>query len=147
MVDLDKVKPKLGAIFGLIGSVILLIVGLGSFTMNSYMYSYGSVPIFIPYITSIVTAAISALGMYGAVIVFRDDFTGYTFLLIAGIIGIIGTFIPIYVYIDEWDWAYTFYLSSSGAFIDLVFMLVGGILGFALAEKKERNEESQIIKK
>ena len=140
MVDVNRVKLKLGAIFGLIGSVILLIVGLGSFTMSSYMIAYGSVPIFIPYITSIVTSAISALGMYGAVIVFRDDFTGYTFLVLAGIIGIISTFIPIYVYIDEWDYAYTYYLSRSGGYIDLVFMLVGGILGFALAEKKERKE-------
>ena len=101
MVDVNRVKLKLGAIFGLIGSVILLIVGLGSFTMSSYMFPSGSVPIFIPYIPSIVTSAVSALGMYGAVIVFRDNFTGYTFLLLAGIIGIIGTFIPIYTYVDE----------------------------------------------
>jgi len=140
MVDFDQVKPKLGAIFGLIGSVILLIVGLSSMTMNQYYVSYGDVPIFIPYITSIVTSAVSALGMFGAVLVIRDDFKGYTFLLLAGIIGIIGTFIPIYVYIDEWDWAYTFYLSSSAGFFDLVLMLVGGILGFALAEKEERKE-------
>ena len=78
--------------------------------------------------------------MYGAVLVFRDHFEGYTFLLLAGIIGIIGTFIPIFSYIDEWDWVYTFYLSSSAEFIDLVFMVVGGVLSFALAEKKEREE-------
>jgi ABC-type molybdate transport system permease subunit len=139
MVDLDKVKSKLGAKIGLIGSVILLIVGLSSASMASMYYEVGY-PIYIHYIQAIVTAAISALGMFGAVLVFRDNFTGYTFLLLAGIIGIIGTFIPIYVYIDEWDWTNTFYLSSSAAFIDLVLMLVGGILGFALAEKKERNE-------
>ena len=140
MIDVDGVKLKLGAIFGFIGSTILLIVGLGSFTMNRYMIASGNVPIFIPYITSIVTSAISAFGMYGAVMVFRDNFTGYTFLLLAGIIGIIGTFIPIYAYVEEWGYTNTFYLSGSGAFIDLVFMVVGGILGFALAEKKERKE-------
>jgi len=142
MVDVDRVKLKLGAIFGFIGAVILLIVGLSAMSISSWMVQSGYVPIFIPYITAIVTTAISALGMYGAVLVFRDNFTEYTFLLLAGIIGIIGTFIPIYSYVDEWDWSYTFYLSSSAAFIDLVFMVVGGILGFALAEKKERKEQN-----
>jgi len=133
-------NAKIGAILGFIGGVILLIVGLSGISMSINMYGPGFVPIFIPYITAGVTSAISAIGLYGAVLVIRDNFIGYKFLLIAGIVGIIGTFIPIYVYIDEWDWTYSFYLSSSFSFIDLVLMLIGGILGFALAEKKERKE-------
>ena len=140
MVDVDRVKLKLGAVFGFIGATILLIVGLSVMTMSRYMVEQGDVPIFVPYITAIVTSAISAFGLYGAVLVFRDNYTGYTILLLAGIIGIIGTFIPVYTYTDQWDWSHSFYLSGSGAFIDVVFMVVGGILGFALAEKKERNE-------
>ena len=136
---MDLKQVKIGAVFGLIGAVILLIVGLASFT-TSRMYSYGNIPIFIPYITSIVTAAVAAIGIYGAITVIRDNPTGYTFLLIAGIVGIVCTFIPIYAYDDGYGWIQTFYLSTSGMFIDLVLMLVGGILGFALAEKKERIE-------
>jgi len=104
------------------------------------MVEQGDVPIFIPYITAIVTSAVAAFGIFGAVSVFRDNYTGYTFLLLAGIIGIIGTFIPIYTYTDQWDWSYSFYLTGSAAFIDVVFMVIGGVLGFALAEKKERDE-------
>ena len=133
-------NAKIGAILGFIGGVILLIVGLSGISMSLNMYSPGFVPIFIPYITAGVTSAISAMGLYGAVLVIRDNFSGYTFLLIAGIIGIIGTFIPIYSYDDGYGWIYSYYLTSSFSFIDLVLMLIGGILGFALAEKKERKE-------
>ncbi len=134
-------NAKIGAILGFIGAVILLIVGLSGISMSINLYGPGFVPIFIPYITAGVTSAISAMGLYGAVLVIRDNFTGYTFLLIAGIIGIIGTFIPIYSYDAGWGYIQLFYLSSSFSFIDLVLMLIGGILGFALAEKKETIEK------
>lgn len=138
--DSQRVKPKVGAIFGLIGATILLIAGLSAITLNRYMVNEGNIPIFVPYIIAIVTSAVAALGIYGAVLVFRDTFTGYTFLLLAGIIGIIGTFIPIYAWDSGWGYIQTFYLIGSAAFIDVVFMVIGGILGFALAEKKERDE-------
>jgi len=134
-------NTKIGAILGLVGSVILLIVGLSAISMSRLMYNPVDFPIFIPYITAIVTSAISALGIYGAVLVIRDDFSGYTFLLLAGIIGIVGTFIPIYSYDVGYGYIQLFYLSSSFSFIDLVLMVVGGILGFALAEKKETIEK------
>ena len=140
MVDLDRVKLKLGAIFGLIGSTILLIAGLTAMSINRYMVAEGNIPIIIPYITAIVTSAVAALGIFGAVLVFRDNFNGYTILLLAGIIGIIGNFVPIYAWDSGYGYIQTFYLAGSGAFIDLVFMVVGGVLGFALAEKKERKE-------
>ena len=134
-------NTKIGAIVGLIGSVILLIVGLTQISFASIAYYDPSFPVFIRYITAIVTAAISALGIYGAVLVIRDDPSGYTLLLIAGIIGVVGTFIPIYAY-DYGGYGYiqNFYLAASFGFVDVVLMIVGGILGFALAEKKERKE-------
>ena len=141
---MKKKQVKIGAILGFIGSVILLIVGLSGISM-ARMYGYETdYPVFIHYITAIVTVAFSAVGMFGAVIVIRGDFKGYTYLLIAGITGIIGTFIPIYVYNQGASygevWLVTFYLSNSALYVDLVLMLVGGILGFALAEKKEIRE-------
>lgn len=136
--DEERVKLKIGAVFGLIGATILLIAGLTAMTMNRYMVEQGDLPIFVPYITAIVTSAVAALGILGAVSVFRDNNTGYTFLLVAGIIGIIGTFIPIYSWDSGWGYIQNFYLTGSAAFIDVVFMVVGAVLGFAFAEKKER---------
>lgn len=103
------------------------------------MYAgYPGLPIFVPYITAVTTIALSACGITGSVLVFRDLHWGYIFLLSAGILGIIGTFIPIYVYDSGYGSLYYYYLVSTAIYIDLATMVVGAILGFALAEKKER---------
>lgn len=134
-------NTKIGAVAGLIGSVILLIVGLSTISMTrlSY-YPDPNYPTILPYIVGAVTSAVSALGIFGTVLVFRDDHTGYTWLLLAGIIGIIGTFIPIYSYDMGYGYIFTTFLVNTALYSDLVLMTVGGILGFALAEKKEREE-------
>ena len=134
-------NKKIGAIIGLIGSVILLIVGLYMISMARLLYyPIPGFPAFLPYIIGGVTIVFSACGLTGAVLVFRDNPIGYIFLLVAGIVGIIGTFIPIYTYDTGYGIIITFYLSSTLLYADLVLMVVGGILGFALAEKKERKE-------
>ena len=132
---------KIGAIIGLLGSIILLIVGLSGISMSRLEYTFDpNYPTFVSYIGRGVTIAISAFGLFGSILVFRDNNIGYTILLVAGIAGIIGTYTPIYIYVTEWGYIRTFYLSNSFLYVDLVLMLVGGILGFALAEKKERKE-------
>ena len=133
-------NKKIGAILGMIGSTIFLIAGLFTISRgrSSYMPSY---PIIIPYITGSVTLVLSVCGMAGSVLVFRDStLAGYIMLLTAAVVGIFGTFFPIYAYDQGWGYIQYFYLSGSALYSDLVLMLVGGILGFALADKKERQE-------
>ena len=133
-------SAKIGAILGMIGSVILLIVGLYTISMARLGYFPPDYPVFITYITAGLTIAISAFGIFGTVLVFRDNRIGYTYLLLAGIVGVIGTFVPIYSYDHGYGYIQFFYLISTFLYADLVLMVVGGILGFALAEKKERKE-------
>jgi hypothetical protein len=130
---------KIGAIPGLIGSVVLLMAGLYWISMGRMMYSgYPGFSIFIPYIIALITIGLSAFGITGCVLVFRDFQWGYIFLLIAGIVGIIGSFIPIYAYDQGYGYIQYFYLVNTAMYGDLALMVVGALLGFALAEKKER---------
>ena len=126
---------------GLFGSIILLIVGLSSISLSRLEYRNDpNYPAFLPYIVGGVTIAISALGLFGAILVSREINIGYAILLVAGIVGIIYSYIPVYIDTSEWGYTRTSYLSNTLLYIDLVLMVVGGILGFALAEKKERKE-------
>jgi len=129
---------KVGAILGLVGSVLMLLVGLFTISMARLMYNPDpNYPAFLPYIVGGVTIAISAFGMSGSVLAFRDYAFGYIFLLVAGVLGVIGSFIPIYFY----DAGFTIVITNLSAtlvYIDLVLMILGGILGFALADKTER---------
>jgi hypothetical protein len=132
---------KVGAIVGMIGSTVFMIVGLFTISMARLYYTPPGFPIFINYITGITTLAISACGIVGSVLAFRNINTaGYTILLIAGIAGIVGTFIPIYVYDDGWGYLQFYFLCGTALYGDLVLMLVGGILGFALPEKNKRKD-------
>ena len=130
---------KTGAILGLVGSILMLLVGL-------FTISIGRLPLFnpdpnfpfiLPYITGGLTIAISAFGLSGAVLAFRDYAFGFIFLLVAGVLGVIGSFIPIYAY-DSGYILYVTYLCNTLIYIDIVLMVLGGILGFALADKTER---------
>ena len=132
-------NKNIGAIGGLIGSVILLITGLFWISLSRLGYN-PYIPPLLPYITGGVTIAFSAFGIVGTVLVFRDYDFGYIFLLAAGMLGIACTFIPIYAYDTGWGPIQFFYLSNTLLYADLILMLMGGILGFALAEKKERKE-------
>lgn len=132
-------SSKIGAILGLIGSVILMVVGLFWISMARNMLGgYPGLPFFIPYLSAIITILLSACGITGSVLVFRDLHWGYIFLISAGILGIIGSFIPLYVYDSGYGYLYYFFAVTTGLYIDLALMVVGAILGFALAEKKER---------
>ena len=116
-------SSKIGAIIGMIGSTIFMIVGLFGLAMARVMYIPDPyLPDILPYITALTTLALSACGI----------------LLCAGIIGIVGTLIPIHAYDDGYGWVYFTYLVNTAMYIDLVPMVVGAVLGFALADKKER---------
>ena len=132
---------KVGAILGLIGSTIFLIVGLYSISMSRLFSTPPGFPVIIYTIIGIANISLGSLGIVGVVLAFRDiNIAGYILLLVAGAAGIIGTFIPIYVYDHGWGYIEYFYLCSTALYSDLVLMLVGGILGFALGEKRERQE-------
>jgi len=133
-------NKKIGAILGMLGSTILLIAGLFSITMYRSYYE-PSFPLFIPYIMGGATIALSVWGMVGSVFVFRDTPTaGYIILLTAATLGIFGTFFPIYSYDEGWGYIQIFYLCNTVVYSDLVLMLVGGLLGFALVDNRERQE-------
>ena len=132
-------NKKIGAILGMIGSTIFLIVGLFGLTFARIGYNPDpNFPFILPYFTAMLTIALSALGMVGSVMVLRDASWGYILLLVAGIVGIAGTLIPVHTYDDGYGWVYYTYLINTAMYIDLVAMVVGSVLGFALADKKER---------
>ena len=60
------------------------------------------------------------------------------YLLVAGIMGILGSLFPISISIAGGILLHIFYLIDTFLYVDLVFMLMGGILGLALAQKKVR---------
>ncbi len=132
-------SSKIGAILGMIGSTIFLIVGLFGLTLARIGYNPDpNFPIIISYITALLTIALSACGFVGSILVFRDLPMGYIILLVAGIVGIVGTLVPVHVYDMGYGYVYYTYLINTAMYIDLVLMVVGAVLGFALAEKKER---------
>ena len=132
-----EMSTRIGALLGLIGGTLLLINGLVGMTMARMSgYIDPDYPSFLFYITSGTTIAWSCIALYGTVKIYRDEKMGKKYLLIAGIVGIIATFIPIYFY-DSGYGIQTFYLSSTFLYVDLVLIIVGGVLSYALAEKKE----------
>lgn len=134
-------SSKIGAIFGLIGSVILMLAALFGITMSrSYILNYPGFNFFLPYITVIVTVALSACGITGSVLVLRDLPWGFVLVLVAGLLGIVGSFIPIYAYDTGYGYIIYLYVAGTAMYADLAVMIVGAIIGFALAEKTERKE-------
>ncbi|KKN36409.1 hypothetical protein LCGC14_0773810 [marine sediment metagenome] len=78
------------------------------------------------------------MALFSSVILLRGHKVRYIILLIAAIGVLIGIFIPIFSY-DPYGYRYiqVVYLNGT-AFINLVLMLIGGIYGVALPDKKDR---------
>lgn len=78
------------------------------------------------------------MALFSSVILLRGHKVGYIILLIAAIGILVSIFIPIFSY-DPYGYGYiqVVYLNGT-AFIDLVLMLIGGIYGVALPDKKDR---------
>lgn len=127
-------RAKVIAGVGLLAGMILLITGL----LMTRLYGYVGEALIFWYISAIVTIVWASIALFSSVILLRGKDIGYIFLLIAGIGGIIGNFIPIFSYDVGWGYIQIIYLNSTAAYIDLVLMLIGGIYGVALTERKER---------
>jgi peptidoglycan/LPS O-acetylase OafA/YrhL len=127
---------NVGAILGVIGATILLVSGLASFSITRQYIPY-YLPPFLPYINLTVTVALSAFGLTGAILVFRGFKWGNILILCAGAVGVAGTLLPVYFY-DTGYSLYFYNVVSSFTSIDVILLIIGGILGLALAPKKER---------
>ena len=119
---------KVGAILGIIGSILFLIVGLYTILISRLLY------------TGITNIILGSLGILGVVLAFRDmKIAGYILLLLAGVAGFIGSFIPLYVW-DDHGYLRFYYLCGTTLNVDLILMIIGGIFGIALGDKKERKD-------
>jgi len=71
-------SSKIGAIIGMVGSTIFMITGLFGITIARIAYYPDPYyPMFLPYITGLLTIALSATGIVGAVLVLRGSSWGY----------------------------------------------------------------------
>ncbi|MHA2035566.1 MAG: hypothetical protein ACW972_03160 [Promethearchaeota archaeon] len=134
-----KILPKIDrrkviAGVGLLGGLILLLYGLMS---TRLYYSIPDESTVFRYIHGIVTIVWAFMAISSSVLLLRGNKVGYIILLLAGIGGLVGSFIPIFAY-DPYGYGYiqVIYLNGT-AYIDIVLMLLGGIYGVALTEKKE----------
>lgn len=123
-----RLMVKVGAILGIIGSILFLIVGLYTILISRLLY------------TGITNIILGSLGILGVVLAFRDiKIAGYILLLLAGVAGFIGSFIPLYVW-DDHGYLRFYYLCGTALNVDLILMIIGGIFGIALVDKKERKD-------
>jgi hypothetical protein len=74
--------------------------------------------------------------MGGGIVILRGKTYGNIILLFVGILGVVGTFIPIHFYDTGWGSIYITYLCTTAMYIDLVLIIVGGVLGFAVKESR-----------
>ena len=63
---------KVGAILGIVGSTIFMLVGFYSISMSRLIYSPMGVPMIVFTITGISNISLGALGIVGVVLAFRD---------------------------------------------------------------------------
>lgn len=134
----DKAKVVAGV--GLLGGIILLIYGLN---MTRFYFGYDDTNdelMVYRYINAIVSILWASMAIFSSVILLRGNKVGYVILLIAALGGLVGNFIPIFSYDLGGRYNEVIYLNGTAGYFDLVLMLVGGIYGVALPEKKERQE-------
>jgi len=128
--------PKAGPIVGLHGGVVMIINGLSQMQGILMVYLFPqSIPLLIRIISFLVTIAWGALGVSGAVLSLRNRKEGFTLMLTAGIGGIVGAFIPIYIY-DTGYYFIIIFLNNTLIFIDVVLILIGAILTIALVKRE-----------
>ncbi|MFW9894632.1 MAG: hypothetical protein ACFFD7_02395 [Candidatus Thorarchaeota archaeon] len=129
--------PKVGSFISLLGGILLLRWGL-EYSLFIRNFTIDITTTF-RYIHLVVTLIWSSLAIVGSVIVLRGDNKGYKFCTISGIGAIVGTFVPIFFYDTGFGYIQFFYLSGTGNFTDIVLILLGAILGYALEEKEIRS--------
>lgn len=129
---------KVGSFISLLGGILLLRWGL-EYSLFIKNYTVDITTIF-KYIHLIVTLFWGSLAIVGSVMVLRGNNKGYRFCMISGIGGISGTFIPIFLYDTSFGIIQFIYLSGTGNFTDIILILLGAILGYALKEQEVRRE-------
>lgn len=138
---MDNQNYKVGAIIGLIGSAILLSVGLsGILDARLPTLPDPEISILTLYIQAVATIVISAIGILGSILAFKNNLFGYPVLLVAGIVGLAGTFFPISSSYAGETLISIFFMIDTIQYLDLALMLVGGILGLATLLGKKREE-------
>jgi magnesium-transporting ATPase (P-type) len=136
----------LGAILGSIGSSIELMIGLMVFSHAGQRILYWNFYLaIIDTIAGITMVLIGVFGTFGSILAFKNETRGYKYLLSAGAFGVIGTLIPIGIFVYPLisplhpgisNLVTTYY------YFELILMVIGGVLGLALAEKKEKKEHT-----
>lgn len=129
LIDIKNLKPE--AFIGLLGGILLLRWALLATPLN-----YFDITTIFRIISSIVSALWSFLAIIGSVRILKGNDKGYILLLISGIGGTIGTFIPILFYDGGYGTILIYYLSGTSNYTDLILIILGGILGFAFNEER-----------
>ena len=116
-----KGKELAGPIVGIIGSTLLIVAAL---------FGLISIGLGILFVIRIMTTLIlGILGLIGAILGFTGKrVPGAVLMLLAGIVAVVGMFIPIGIYYLPITLVYTFF------FVDPFLVLIGGILGLALKD-------------
>ncbi|MFX0076067.1 MAG: hypothetical protein ACFE96_11530 [Candidatus Hermodarchaeota archaeon] len=132
---------EIGAVFGLIGSMILLSVGISRISdLHLPTFPYPDIPVGTLYIQAIAIILISVFGLIGAILALKDNLFGYPCLLVAGIGGLVGTFFPIYMSFAGGFLIEIYFMIDSLQYIDIVLIIVGGLLGLILRENEKRKD-------
>ncbi|MFX0073863.1 MAG: hypothetical protein ACFE96_00360 [Candidatus Hermodarchaeota archaeon] len=136
-------KAKVGPILGIVGSAILLIAGFMAFGTQALIEAQLSLlgltwadigfdpSIFM--IRGLITVLVSLLGVIGAILALVGKKVGAFLLLIAGIVAVVGSFIPMATMTIAMvpipvTLIYPFF------YVESFLMLIGGILALALKE-------------
>jgi hypothetical protein len=131
---------KSGYILGLIGGTIMLVFGLEDIQLNMSIIILGGltspIPLYARVLNLVVPIVWGVLGITGAVIGLRGTQMGDYLMLIAGIGGLAGTFIPIAMYEMVPSYMVPVFLNGSFIYIDVILMILGGILSIALRTRE-----------
>ncbi|MFW9877730.1 MAG: hypothetical protein ACFFG0_31975 [Candidatus Thorarchaeota archaeon] len=123
MVEFIKGKLLIGPIVAIVGSVMLLSGGI----LGLYIPEIQVILAFFPelYLTFVLPIILGIVGIAGAILVIVDRKFGNIIVILAGLIAIIGMFIPILV---------VYPLVMSLFYIDPFLILIGGIIGIVIRE-------------
>jgi hypothetical protein len=136
-------KSLLGPIFGIVGSILLLVAAFNAFGIQAirenYLNSFGDTWESIGFDPMLFTASAvltliwALLGLIGALLSLMGKKLGVYLMLIFGIIASVGMFIPIGTY-EIISVQYAVFLNSHLVFADPFLLLLGGIIGLIFKE-------------
>ncbi len=132
---------KVGAIVGIIGAALLIVAGIltlstlaaANVILENYGYEWSDFGInpTMWYVSLLVTLALGAIGLVGAILSFKDIKAGNILMIAAGTVATIGLFIPISTGTYS-IYSFVIPLTTSLFYADPIILMVGGILGLAI---------------